>query len=536
MSSALAPLAASYYENFLESLAQIVSKLLTDKETEAVLTSIRSFQDKLKRLSSQNLSRLRLELAHEEKKGLRLCKHEGKTCTQNCTRGFVKAFVVAFSVKYLIAILPPLLTGKVFKRPGILKQMVDRDTACFALFLSTFLSSYKGILCGLRRLNSKDDRLNAFVAGSIAGSALILDRDKRRRQSIMLYLLTRSLQFSGAWLMKQWAIHRQAKRRKDLAQLKEDMDHKGFQPNEPRELVVKKKWDDHLAKFMQRWAGVGVMILANAQIIYAFLLDPDTVPKAYYAFLLSHSGWKGNFGNMASPLAHVIGDTIRRLADEGGSIQIPGEMTSREFVAETISPNIATIIPPKMKHKYILCALQHPLEESCVQNKVTMFRTEYLRALKLYMPLNIIMTIVFRSGQMTTNPMDVLRKFAMSCMRSALFLSMYVTMGFSTPCATRPILEKERHWMYMLTGAVAGTMTFIEARGRQLELGLYCLPRAIESYWKTLVKYGYVRSIPNGEILLFMASMGTLMTLYQNEKDTINSHYLSVMTRFFGHN
>jgi hypothetical protein len=47
----LASLPSSYYENFLESLAQIVSKLLTDQETERVITSIRSFQEKLKRLS-----------------------------------------------------------------------------------------------------------------------------------------------------------------------------------------------------------------------------------------------------------------------------------------------------------------------------------------------------------------------------------------------------------------------------------------------------------------------------------------------------
>lgn len=51
MSSGMPALPPSYYENFLESLAQIISKLLTDKETEAVLSSIRSFQDKLKRLS-----------------------------------------------------------------------------------------------------------------------------------------------------------------------------------------------------------------------------------------------------------------------------------------------------------------------------------------------------------------------------------------------------------------------------------------------------------------------------------------------------
>lgn len=69
-----------------------------------------------------------------------------------------------------------------------------------------------------------------------------------------------------------------------------------------------------------------------------------------------------------------------------------------------------------------------------------------------------------------------------------------------------------------------------------LELGLYCLPRALESIWKTALKNGYVKNIPHGDILMFMASMGTLMTLYQNDKDTINSHYLSVMTRFFGQN
>lgn len=51
MATPLPPIPESYYENFLESLAQIVSKLLTDKETETVLASIRSFQDKLKRLS-----------------------------------------------------------------------------------------------------------------------------------------------------------------------------------------------------------------------------------------------------------------------------------------------------------------------------------------------------------------------------------------------------------------------------------------------------------------------------------------------------
>ena len=266
---------------------------------------------------------------------------------------------------------------------------VCSDTAMFALFLSTFLSSYKGILCLLRRYSSSD-RLNAFVAGSVAGAALLIDKDHRRRQSIMMYLLTRAIQFSSAFLMKQWAIHRKAKHAKELAELKEKVDREGFAPGQPRKLVVKKKWDDHLAKFMQRWAGVGVMVLANAQIIFAFLLHRESLPKAYYSFLLTHAGWRSDFGNMAAPLTQAIGDTITRLGEEKGSIRMPLNTTSREFIGETVSPNIATIIPPKIRHKYIMCALQHPLDPSCSHSKFTLFRDEYLRALQLYVPLNVV--------------------------------------------------------------------------------------------------------------------------------------------------
>lgn len=76
----------------------------------------------------------------------------------------------------------------------------------------------------------------------------------------------------------------------------------------------------------------------------------------------------------------------------------------------------------------------------------------------------------------------------------------------------------------------------IEAPGRQMELALYCLPRALETSWKLLMKRGLVRNIKNGDIALFSASMGVLMTLYQNEPSVINKHYLTVLTRIFGRN
>lgn len=266
----------------------------------------------------------------------------------------------------------------------------------FALFLSTFLSSYKGILCLMRRLRGTtdvaSDRLNAFVAGAVAGLSLVIDPDRRRRQSIMMYLLTRSLQFSGGWLMGEWSKSRQAKRQAALMQLRDRVNSEGFVDGQRRELAIKPTWEDVFAKGLQRYAGALVMMLANVQIIYGFLFDPDTLTKSYHSFLMYHSGWKDDFGNMAIPLTHAISDTVQRMAqaDDAIPFRIPKDTTSRDFVAQYISPNVASIIPPNIRHRHAVCALQHPLDASCTRSKLTLFRDGYGRALKLYVPLNVV--------------------------------------------------------------------------------------------------------------------------------------------------
>jgi hypothetical protein len=47
----ITPVVNSYYENFLELLAQILSRAVTTKEQEAILKGLRDFQEKLRRLS-----------------------------------------------------------------------------------------------------------------------------------------------------------------------------------------------------------------------------------------------------------------------------------------------------------------------------------------------------------------------------------------------------------------------------------------------------------------------------------------------------
>ncbi|CEJ02478.1 hypothetical protein RMCBS344292_16481 [Rhizopus microsporus] len=319
---------------------------------------------------------------------------------------------------------------------------------CFALFLGSFISGYKGILCAMRHFrktqDKESDKLNAFVAGCVAGLSLAFDRDKRRRQSVMLYLFTRALQFNGSWLMKQWAERRKA-----------------MHPDQV-------KWDDHLANFLQRHSGVVVMMIANAQLIYAFLFQHDTLPRSYFSFLLTHGGFKNNFGRMAAPAAEAVGLTVNQLVEDQSPITIPNSLTSREFYLQNVSPNIGNMIRPRLHHKYIMCGIQHPHNDSCSGDKVSLFMDEFLRSFKLYAPLNIIMLVVFKSKQFTTDPKHVLQKFILSCFRSCLFLTMYVVAGLCTPCTLRRLLNRESPWIYAAAGAVGGSMVMIEAPGRQL--------------------------------------------------------------------
>ncbi|KAF9095878.1 hypothetical protein BGX23_012424 [Mortierella sp. AD031] len=527
------------WENFLEAIAALTSMALTDKETEKVIAGFNNFQQRLQRLSSHNLQRLNLEITQSEKKA-RKCKHEGKTCTQNVTRGFLKTWVVAYLIKYAIGVLPSLLKGKVFKNPSILKKSGGSDTVGFAFFLSSFLSAYKLVLCAMRRLrpDHDGDRLNAFVAGSIAGLTLTLDKNKSRRTALTLYLFTRSIQFASSYAMKRWAEHRQAKMALSRQSLRDGDDNHGGKTNDKQALVTTNRWDDILARIMTSSAATVVMSLTAAVNIYSCVIEPDAMPRSYYNFIMQHSGLPQKFGPMFPPLVETFQSQFTLLKEGPGgfdNIGIPEGVSSHDFIAKNISPNIATLFPAGMHHDYQCCALLHPLY-GCKRHAVDTFTGEFGRALKMYGTLNAVVMMVFQHKRIVSNPTESLKRYIKSTIRSCFFLAFYVLACFYIPCLSRRILGRESNINYILNGLVAGVAVLIEAPGRQMELALYCLPRALETAWKLLLKRGLVRNIKNGDIALFSASMGVLMTLYQNEPSVINKHYLTVLTRIFGRN
>jgi hypothetical protein len=99
----------SLWENFLESIAQVLSKALTTDDTEVLIASFSSLQKRLRQLSLDNLRRINVE----EK--TKFCKHKDN-CSGNCLRSILRSFAITYVLKYFLGFVPNLLTGKIFKR------------------------------------------------------------------------------------------------------------------------------------------------------------------------------------------------------------------------------------------------------------------------------------------------------------------------------------------------------------------------------------------------------------------------------------
>lgn len=67
-----------------------------------------------------------------------------------------------------------------------------KDSAKFGLFSAVFSCSYKLILCTLRRLGSKSDKVNAPIAGFLSAWSLAIEA-RGRKQILLVLVLCRAV-------------------------------------------------------------------------------------------------------------------------------------------------------------------------------------------------------------------------------------------------------------------------------------------------------------------------------------------------------
>jgi hypothetical protein len=186
---------------------------------------------------------------------------------------------------------------------------------------------------------------------------------------------------------------------------------------------------------------------------------------------------------------------------------------------------------------HTMCQLMHPETSSCTMGSMLYSRRCFPKTLRIYFPLNLAMLLMWKHKLLLKDPQAFLQRLVLGSLRSSAFITAFAAIAWLPPCYARNWFGKEIKSSYLLNGFLSGCTVIMEQpQSRRLELAMYCLPRALESLWNMMVKRGVVKNIPYGESIMFSVAMGGLLTLYQNEPETIPGSYKHVLIRFFGIN
>lgn len=363
-----------------------------------------------------------------------------------------------------------------------------QDTARYAAFLATYSGTFVAVDEGIAALFGKRRTAawRAYAAGAAAGPSLMLTGPQDRHTSLALYILLR-----GATLLIRC----------------------GNKPDAPpavRKVLTPTRW---------KHGDSAMMCVATSQILYSWIMMPQTLPPAYVKFLNRHGGRQQWHYNAA-----------RELCERAGKPMPPAPYKSLQ---NTRFKNFKGTCP---------CEVLHP-GQSCNGFMLNFFPDAYLRAIPVYLPVYVFPALLVHRKRLLDPKLapDIGRRVVQGALRSSLFLSLYCTLAWRGACVGFQWSNGASGALLALTCWTGGLATLAEKKSRRMELAHYCLARAIESFALCLSSWGYVRgdSLPRRtDVIIFSAATAAIMHCYSDShgrhRDVFKSKYLNVLDFVFG--
>uniref|UniRef100_A0ACD5U7T7 Uncharacterized protein n=1 Tax=Avena sativa TaxID=4498 RepID=A0ACD5U7T7_AVESA len=316
------------------------------------------------------------------------CVHQGESCLAHAAGNLCQTFLLSYGVRVGIGIL--LRAFKLARRRSYgslldLKQLVSekdlivREEACrVGLLFGGFTGSYHALRCFLRRFRKKETPFNAILSGSVAGLAILALDDSSRRCTLSLYLLARLAQCAYNSAKSKNRFH---------------------------------FWGSHW-----RHGDALLFSLASAQIMYAFVMRPESLPKSYRDFIQKT-------GPVAGPVYKAVRDSCR-----GGHVDL---IVLSAFLANKKNLNLMNLTKSP---SIIPCSVIHPDRASCLAHNVTVTSLTFKKTFPLYFSLTFVPFVVLRLQKFLESPAATCWRALVGAVRSTTFLSAFVTL-FQDHCS-----------------------------------------------------------------------------------------------------
>ncbi|KHG21254.1 Transmembrane protein [Gossypium arboreum] len=345
------------------------------------------------------------------------------------------------------------------------------------------------ILARLRRKKPKTAKWRALVAGLVAGPSMLLTGSNTRHTSLALYILMQAAVLASRCGIKS------------------------------------KRFGKFCKPLTWKHGDIFLMCLSTSEILYvtpvkfsrsSYILKQDCLPPSYKSFLNQHGGKD-----------IVILQGVKELASG-----LP--FTTLEAIEKIYkATGVDVKLDPNMK---IPCSMVHG-NKSCRAHAITFLIEAYKRALPVYLPVYLIPALIVHHQGLFKRPCTILGKGIVDIARSSLFLATYCTSAWMWTCILFGFLRRCSIPLIAIGSFPAGLSVAIEKKSRRMEISLYCLARAIESFFTWMADIGYLprsKNLKRPDVMIFSLSTAIIMHCYAQERELFNSKYLNVLDWIFG--
>jgi len=283
-----------------------------------------------------------------------------------------------------------------------------------------------------------------------------------------------------------------------------------------------------------------VFALSCAQIMYGFLLRPDTLPRSY-------TSWINTAGQIPKEVVSINRDMVR-----DGTFN-PADLEHILARPDLHPANITALKAwSAALPSYGPCSGSHPHIASCSYVPIERFFSVFRWTLPIYGALHLVPMLLFKRQAVFREPVPMVFRAGWGTMRSATFLAVYVAIYQGYYCSAqnahralvgRPHIPK---WLvatlvskpsYWLAGILSGLSVLIEAKHRRGELAMYVLPKGLESAWVAARGKGLVfQTGKHGSAMLTAIGMGMVMSTYQNDPQHLSGFVRRILYQFIGPN
>ncbi|ORZ29746.1 hypothetical protein BCR44DRAFT_149986 [Catenaria anguillulae PL171] len=418
----------------------------------------------------------------------------GPLPTDKLLRRSLRSFILAFGVKAGITLVLRLLRGRLRalrRLPSILLATTLRNKdalrigSLFGLFTFLFHGTIK--LLPLSPLSSAlQPRAKAFVAGAIASLAILVESPDNRLMWCQQFTM-RAMQASYNGLKHRDLFH--------------------FPLGDSLLFVV-----------------------SCAQIMFAYTHYPTTLPKDFLSFMIK--------------VARIPARTLAANAviTRGGELPVEEIASLAAIAGAKRGMDPASVAAIKGTNPVGLtmlpCHFLHPETGSCTVYCGMLSKHVFSLIFPVYFTLHAVPTLLLRSKSVIKDPLSFIKRVLFNTSRSGLFLVTYVSGFQSLVCLLRKshaagLVTRDHRANYFVFGLLNSLSILLEDKKRRSELGLYVAPKAAHSLWQIMTEHkGYLPRIPQLDVALFAAAMGTIMSFYAREPERLSPMILRVLPRF----